>query len=186
MQRKSWKRYFRESGSKAAEESSLWAHIPPVPEYQSPVWQQKPVSWFLFDWLRLVRFLDMATLARRIYPIDFSHLVAFAKRLLENYCHQVRNNQKIRLKGTASNSTLTNWDHLNSFIQNLSGLGWKLLCLGMDSYLYTNWSGELKWYWFHDSVPTIIDLMTSLFANPHVIYCLAPKRRHLAICSIRN
>lgn len=52
------------------------------------------------------RFLDMATLARKIYPIDFSHLVAFDKRLFEIYCDQVRNNQEICLTGTIANPGL--------------------------------------------------------------------------------
>ena len=42
----------------------------------------------------------MATLARKIYPIEFSHLVAFDKRLFETYCFQVKNNQLIQLTGT--------------------------------------------------------------------------------------
>ena len=60
----------------------------------------------------------MATLARKIYPIEFSHLVAFDKRLFETYCFQVKNNQLIQLTGTKLGTKLL--EKLNLIDLNLS------------------------------------------------------------------
>ena len=57
-----------------------------------------PSKQSIYDILWILRFLDMMTLARKLYPIDLTGQLKADQRLFSKYCYQAQDN-KVNLTG---------------------------------------------------------------------------------------